>query len=261
MIKVCTVYFEGKYSPDYVNKLYRGLKENSIVDFEFICLSDTKHIKADTILPYNRHDDIKKHWHKLKFFSPQFADQNPGDDIIIMDIDQIITNNVDDILTFPVSGNTIGTYRSWWISKLNSDKSINTSYGNHNIPLNGGFYKFKSGELSYVWDRFIENPNYWQEHYYKSGVVHARYYGEQNFVHYCLEENGGNIKYLPLNWVGKWTNDAAKNHEINMLCIKHLQEDYFCMDDVNPNVKIVHFNGINENIHENKSKIVEKYWK
>ena len=45
-----------------------------------------------------------------------------------MDIDQIITNNVDDILTFPVSGNTIGTYRSWWISKLNSDKSINTSY-------------------------------------------------------------------------------------------------------------------------------------
>ena len=67
MIKVCTVYFEGKYSPDYVNKLYRDLKENSIVDFEFICLSDTKHIKADTILPYNRHDDIKKHWHKLKF--------------------------------------------------------------------------------------------------------------------------------------------------------------------------------------------------
>ena len=73
-----------------------------------------------------------------------------------MDIDQIITNNVDDILTFYLSGNTIGTYRSWWISKLNSDKSINTSYGNHNIPLNGGFYKFKSGELSYVWDRFIE---------------------------------------------------------------------------------------------------------
>ena len=75
MIKVCTVYFEGKYSPDYVNKLYRGLKENSIVDFEFICLSDTKHIKADTILPYNRHDDIKKHCTCIIKFLLQFADQ------------------------------------------------------------------------------------------------------------------------------------------------------------------------------------------
>ena len=43
-----------------------------------------------------------------------------------------------------------------------------------------------------------------------------------------------------------------------MLCIKHLQEDYFCMDDVNPNVKIVHFNGINENIHEKQVKNCRK---
>ena len=26
MIKICTVYFEGKYTPDYVEKLYNGLK-------------------------------------------------------------------------------------------------------------------------------------------------------------------------------------------------------------------------------------------
>ena len=129
MIKVCTVYFERKYSPDYVNKLYRGLKENSIVDFEFICLSDTKHIQKQ-IQSYHTIDMmiLKNIMHKLKFLVHSLQIKNPGDDIIIMDIDQIITNNVDDILTFPVSGNTIGTYRSWWISKLNSDKSINTSY-------------------------------------------------------------------------------------------------------------------------------------
>ena len=90
MLKICTVYFKGFYTPDYVSKLYRSLKRNSTVPFEFICLSDTNDIEADVILPYNHHSDIKKHWHKLKFFSPQFGGQKPGDDIIIMDIDQVI---------------------------------------------------------------------------------------------------------------------------------------------------------------------------
>ena len=98
MLKICTVYFDGFYTPDYVSKLYRGLKRNTSTPFEFICLSDTKDIEADIILPYNKHDRIKKHWHKLKYFSPQFAYQKPGDDIIILDIDQVIVNNIDELL-------------------------------------------------------------------------------------------------------------------------------------------------------------------
>ena len=68
MIKIFTVYFEGKYRPDYVTKLYHSLKRNCKLPFEFICLSDTD-VEADVILPYNKHSDIKLHWHKLKFFS------------------------------------------------------------------------------------------------------------------------------------------------------------------------------------------------
>jgi len=101
MIKICTVYFEGSYTPDYVSRLYDGLKRNSTIPFEFICISDTD-VKADVVLPYNHHSDVKKHWHKLKFFSPHFANQKPGDDIIIMDIDQIITGNIDEMINYPV---------------------------------------------------------------------------------------------------------------------------------------------------------------
>src|SRR5210317_2668462 len=96
MIKICTVYFEDDwsfYTPDYVSKLYRSLKRNSTIPFQFICLSDTN-VEADIVLPYNHHSHIKKHWHKLKFFSPQFAYQQPDDDIIIMDIDQIIKSSI-----------------------------------------------------------------------------------------------------------------------------------------------------------------------
>jgi hypothetical protein len=48
MLKICTVYFDGFYTPDYVSKLYDSLKKHSTVDFEFICLSDTD-VKADIV--------------------------------------------------------------------------------------------------------------------------------------------------------------------------------------------------------------------
>ena len=151
MLKICTVYFEGLYKPEHVSKLYRSLKENSTVPFEFICLSDTD-VEADVVLPYNHHSNIKKHWHKLKDFSPQFAYQNPGDDIIIMDIDQQIVGNVDEILDYPVEEGELLTYDSWWNVKTNkfADRVI--------IPINGGFYKFKSGSFKYIWDDFSLNP-------------------------------------------------------------------------------------------------------
>ena len=169
MLKICTVFFEGKYHPNSVSKLYRSLKEHSKVPFEFICLAD-RGVDADVVLPYNHHSNIKKHWHKLKFFSSQFANQSPGDDIIIMDIDQQIVGNVDEILTWPVKEGEILTYDSWWNVKTNefADKVI--------LPINGGFYKFKSGSFNYIWDHFSLNPEYWQLHYYEKGDVHYKYY-------------------------------------------------------------------------------------
>ena len=49
-LKIYCVYFEGKYTPEYVERLYNGLKRNCKVDFEFICYSDTKVI-ADKVIP------------------------------------------------------------------------------------------------------------------------------------------------------------------------------------------------------------------
>lgn len=123
MIKICTVYFKGKYNPDYVSKLYRSIKRNTSIPFQSICLSDTKDVEADIVLPYNHHSPIPLHWHKLKFFSPHFAYQNPNDEIIIMDIDQVIVNNIDEMIGWPVSDNELVTYNSWWNAKL---------------PINGG---------------------------------------------------------------------------------------------------------------------------
>lgn len=263
MLKICTVYFQDYYTPDYVSKLYRSLKRYSTIPFEFICLSDTEDIEADVILPYNHHSAIKRHWHKLKFFSPHFANHQPGDEIIIMDIDQIIVNNVDKILARDVkSHGDIITYKSWWNTKYKANGQIRTEEVNKvSIPLNGGFYKFRYSHLSYIWNDFIENPTYWQNHFYESGYVHKRYYGEQNYVHWKLMEKNKRISYLPEHWIGKWTNNYEKNVELNQLYQKKFGKDYMIMNDVHRDLKIVHFNGISQNLHENTSEFVRKYWK
>ena len=80
-IKIFTLYFEGKYTPDYVEKLYNSLKRNCTLDFEFICYSDNPNVVADKVIPLPKKSDIKYHWHKLTYFSPLFANQNPEDEI------------------------------------------------------------------------------------------------------------------------------------------------------------------------------------
>ena len=254
MIKICAVYFEGKYKPEYVSKLYRSLKRNSTVDFQFICLSDTKDIEADVILPYNHHSEIKLHWHKLKFFSPQFAYQNPDDEIIIMDIDQVIVNNIDEMLTWPVGENEIVTYHKWWNNKHFNKSFLVASF-------NGGWYKFKSGSLKHVWDEFAKSPEHWQLYYYNKGYVHYKYYGEQNYVYDILQRKQSKITYMPAKWVGKYTNDNKINRDYNLLYSKLFNEDYMILDEPSESLKIVHFANPNANIHDSKEDWLKNYWK
>jgi hypothetical protein len=250
MLKICTVYFDGFYTPDYVTKLYRSLKRNSTIPFEFVCISDTNDIEADVILPYNHNSDIKKHWHKLKFFSPQFANQQPGDDIVIMDIDQVITGNVDDLIGFPVDNNELISYGVWWNNTRNikekelKDKNI--------LPLNGGFYKFKSGSLKKIWDDFSLNPAYWQMHYYNKGIVHYKYYGEQNYVNWKVEENNIKLITTPKEWLAKYTENLKDNLQLNKMYAKEFNTDYMIMgNEINEKIKVIHFTGVGRKINAN----------
>tara|TARA_B100000927_G_scaffold235505_1_gene196028 strand:+ start:326 stop:1045 length:720 start_codon:yes stop_codon:yes gene_type:complete len=236
MLKICTVFFEGLYHPNAVSNLYRSLKQNTSVPFEFICLAD-RGVDADVVLPYNKHSNIKLHWHKLKFFSPQFAYQKPGDEIIIMDIDQKIVGNVDDLLGHPVSDNELVTYGQWWENKLG---------------INGGFYKFKSGSLKFVWDDFALNPEYWQLHFYDNGTVHHKYYGEQNYVKLKVLEHRAKLTKTPSEWIAKYTDDYKENLELNQMYMKKFDTDYMILDNqVNEKLKVVHFAGPGRKINEN----------
>ena len=259
MLKICTVYYGDRYTPDYVGKLYDSIRRNCSIPFQSICISDNPNVEADLILPYNHHSDIKKHWHKLKFFSPHFGYQDPGDDIIIMDIDQVITNNVDDLIGHPVQEKELITYGIWW-NKWWRDGEASVTIPRTALQTNGGFYKFKSGSLSYVWDDFIENPKFWQMHYYNERIVHFPYYGEQNYVNWRAWENNIKIIPTPEEWIGKCSSDMDKNIKTNKLYFEEFG-DFMYMDEVNPNIKVIHFTGLDNNIHNNRNGWIKDHWK
>ena len=191
MIKIFCLYFQAldevykkpMYSPDYVEKLYNGFKKHCKIDFEFICYSDTP-VKADKVIPLPKESNIKRHWHKLKFFDKEFTGEG---DIIVLDIDQVIVNDITEMVNYPVSDNELVSYTKWWTTNK------------ENIPINGGWYKFKAGSLKFVHDKYMENPEKWQTHYFNNRTVHYKYYGEQNFVYDTCVENGTKITRMPGN--------------------------------------------------------------
>jgi hypothetical protein len=245
-IKICTVYFKGKYTPDYVEKLYNSLKRNCTLPFEFICYSDNPNVKADKIIPLPKHSNIKYHWHKLSYFSPLFGYQKSGDEIIIMDIDQIIVNNVDKLISYPVNDNELISYDNWWGGEL---------------KLNGGFYKFKSGKCKVIWDTFIQAPEDWQLEWYKKGVVHYKYFGEQNFVDWMCEKNKIKITLMPPEWICKLTNKEKEDLQNNFTYMDKFNKDYMILDKPHPDIKIIHFANPKTTIHNSKYEWIKDYWK
>ena len=163
-----------------------------------------------------------------------------------MDIDQVITGNVDELIGYPVQDNEMVTYGIWWKSLLKS---------------NGGFYKFKSGSLKYIWDEFAKNPDYWQTHYYNVGDVHTKYYGEQNYVNWKIQEHKTKLVLTPGEWLGKYTNDFKENVTLNKMYRDKFKTDYMILGDVHKYIKVVHFTGPGKTIHEHNETFIKEMWK
>ena len=133
MISICTLLKKGpKYGTEDVNNVFRGLKKHTTKPFKFYCYTDydTEFLDEDINIIKLEKNDKKLQWYKLDFFKKDIIKE---EDIILMDIDQVITNNIDELINFPVSDNEFISYGTWWPQK---------------IKVQGGFYKFKSGSLN-----------------------------------------------------------------------------------------------------------------
>lgn len=234
MIHVFTLKFGNKYSPSLVNQLYENY-EKYCSDFIFYCYTeDTTGLNPNIqIVDLIQTNSIKLHWHKIDFFKNNFVEYGSNDYSIIMDIDQIIVADHSDMVYRPVDDGCISSYTRWWSNEV--------------PPINGGWYKFKSNTMQYVYDKFYKNPEHWQEYYYKNSIVHERWFGEQNFVYDAVSEKF-NIDLMPAEWCAKYNaNDIAKNIKRNIDYELLFGEPLRLGGEWASDLKIIHFCEIGNN--------------
>tara|TARA_S200002703_G_scaffold31439_3_gene27513 strand:- start:14272 stop:15030 length:759 start_codon:yes stop_codon:yes gene_type:complete len=250
-MNILTLKKGNKYNSSIVNNLYLSIKKNSSIEFNFFCYTDDTDGLLESIIPViiNNPEEFPVHWHKIEFHKAGFAGIKPNEDVIIMDIDMIILQNIDDILTFPVKENEFGAIFRWW--------SMRTNW----CPINGGFQKFKHGSTDFIWRKFIEKPNYWPTYYSSIGEAAPPYMGEQNFIHHNIENCGLERKYLPLDWFAKY--NPLQPELFDFWKEKIRDTDYFKNGKFDPSIKVVHFSngkGKHNSMELHNDKWLKKYW-
>ena len=246
MINILTLKVGDKYFSQYVNNLYYSIKRNSTVDFNFYCYTEDSSGLVSDIKTVDIKDpnEFKLQWHKLIFHKNGFAGIEEGSTCIILDIDWIVINNLDDILNYNLPENTFGCFERWW-SNLR-----------HFCKLNGGFQMYRMGETNYLWQKFIEDPEYWQQYYIETGQCEGPVNGEQNFI----DNHVINKHWLPMEWF-------AKYHDIDYLKIQknwnqfvNSEEPFMMGGDFCDTIKMVHFSNANNLIHNSDDNWVFDYW-
>ena len=97
-VHVICLKWGDKYSAEYVNKLFNSVKRNTSVPFSFTCFTeDHSGIDSDIRIEPLPHSTIQSWWNKLYLFSDAMP-FNYGDRILFIDLDTVITGNIDDIM-------------------------------------------------------------------------------------------------------------------------------------------------------------------
>jgi hypothetical protein len=252
MIKILTLKFGDKYGPEYVNRLYTGLLRNSSTHFDFYCYTDNPagldhRIRIKTIKPEDLRT-YKGHWIKLMFHKTGFVE--PGSKCLILDIDWVITGNVDDILNYPLEHNTINTAYRWW------------SNNKHLCPMNGGIQMFYNGETNNLWEKYSSDPDYWRQYYYDKGDIPIKGMGEQNFINEFVNIP---INFItPKNQFTRYSNNDGIQSMINTNWLKFNYDPILINDELCEDIKMIHFTSDFDNIQDDNPisayQWISRYW-
>ena len=100
MITVACVLWGNKFPLDYVYNLKSAVERNTTIEHKFICLSDKKIEGIETRILKPGYDGW---WNKLQLFD---MGQALGERVVYLDLDTLITNNIDWLLEY--RGNFMG---------------------------------------------------------------------------------------------------------------------------------------------------------
>ena len=141
MINIVCLKWGDKFSTDYVNNLYYGIKRNTSLNFELHCFTENSYGIDSAITCHDLPNlDITGWWYKLWLFSDEMP-FNHGDKLMFFDLDTIITGNIDDILSYDCPKDLVGLRNFYRPQRFAS-----------------GLLMWKHGTQTHIWNEFFKDP-------------------------------------------------------------------------------------------------------
>jgi len=170
----------NEFGPRYVNNLYNGIKKNSTTSNKFYCLTeDNKGINPKVEILKLPDLKLQAWWNKIYLFHSQ---SGLSGQTLYIDLDTIITNNIDEILT--------KTYDFAALKNLDIEGA----------PMGSGVMAWNHEDYRYLWNKFQKSQceEMRGDQDYISKHVSPRFFQDlfpNKFKSYkleCYEEGGPN---------------------------------------------------------------------
>lgn len=168
---------------------------------------------------------IKLQWNKMVGMSLDMDEP-----LVVMDVDVILNGNYMDMINYPIERGEFVCMNAWW-----------TDTSKQEYCINGGFYKYYPRDCKYIWDKFMADPEYWQNYYIENGTTHGPVNGEQYFIEDSINQKLKPV-YLPQEWYGKMIQNPTRKWVEE--CNEAYPGDWFYdynKREFNSEVKFIHY--------------------
>lgn len=212
-MQIIAVRIGDRYGPEYEEYL-----ESKLPEYDFTWIREPMA------------ENIKLQWNKLYGMTLDIDEP-----VCVMDIDVLLINDYKKIFEYPIQPGQFLAMPGWW-RDTDSER----------FSINGGFYKYYPKDCKYIYEKFMNRPEYWQHKYINEGFTSGPVNGEQHFVEDSVRERLELVK-LPNEWFCRMEAREEKfaRHtltQLNRMYQKASGNSYMFMgDEFHPDIKLVHF--------------------
>jgi len=232
-VNILCLKFGNKYNANYVNILYNMVSKNLTLPFKFYCMTENPAGLNSNIVPLRLPNiPVDGWWFKPYIFC---KDVNIAGTILYLDLDIVITGNINKLFTFS-----------------NSQPCIIRDFSRVMRPswpkFNSSVIRFTHGQFHHIWEKF---RNYHKE-------IKRKYFGDQDFLY---AEAKDNFTIYPDSWIQSWKWEIRKNKQFAPGGIKG-NKKFLYIEDVRPAADccIVVFHG-DPNPHNCDDPYIKEKWK
>jgi len=180
-----------RYGPDYVNRLYAGVKRNTNRPLRFICITDDPEgigtgVEIQPMPPFTLPEFFRyRPFRRMFIWKEDFYGLSGN--VLHFDLDLVVTGSIDDFFDFGPDS-SFCSVENW----TQPGKSI----------ANMSVFRFKVGSHPHLWSQFEADPMAYWRLYRNSQTYVSRNISELDFYphEWCVSFKHSLLPYWPLNF-------------------------------------------------------------